>query len=322
MLKKLKILVIRFSSIGDIVLTTPIIRCLKLQTNAEIDFLTKTNYKEIIISNTNISEVYCISKYSKTLKVLRSKDYDIVIDLQNNFRSLKLRLQLGVKSYTYSKNSFKRYLLVYFGINLLNDHIVDRYFTSVKNLNISNDNKGIDYFVTTEGSNIDFNTEQDYICWCIGGTYEQKKLSVQQINDVISKIELPILFIGGKAERKISSEIINNNKRTNLFDFCGRTSIDESAYLMQNSNLILTNDTGMMHLASAFTVPIISFWGCTKPSLGFSPYFPNIKSWNIITDLSNRPCSKHGNHCRFQSQGCIKDIDSNIIFNTVERLLK
>ena len=320
--KKLKILVIRFSSIGDIVLTTPIIRCLKLQTNAEIDFLTKTNYKEIIISNPNISEVYCISKYSKTLEVLRSKGYDIVIDLQNNFRSLKLRLQLGVKSYTYSKKSFKRYLLIYFGVNLLNDHVVDRYFTSVEKLNISNDNKGIDYFVTSKGFNIDFNTEQDYICWCIGGTYEQKKLSVKQITDVVSKIELPILFIGGKAEREISSEIINKSKRTNLFDLCGNTSIDESAYLMKNSTLILTNDTGMMHLASAFSVPIISFWGCTKPSLGFAPYFPNVKSENIITDLSKNPCSKHGRHCRFQNQGCIKDINSNIIFNAVERLLK
>ena len=138
--KKLKILVIRFSSIGDIVLTTPIIRCLKLQTKAEIDFLTKTNYKEVIISNPNISEVYC-SEHSKTLEVLRSKDYDIVIDLQNNFRSLKLRLQLAVKSYTYSKNSFKRYLLIYFGVNLLNDHVVDRYFTSVKKLNVYNDKK-------------------------------------------------------------------------------------------------------------------------------------------------------------------------------------
>ena len=320
--KKLKILVIRFSSIGDIVLTTPIIRCLKLQTKAEIDFLTKTNYKEVIISNPNISEVYCITKYSKTLEVLRSKDYDLVIDLQNNFRSLKLRLQLAVKSYTYSKNSFKRYLLVYFGVNLLNDHVVDRYFTSVEKLNVYNDKKGIDYYINSNTVKTDFNTDQDYICWCIGGTYEQKKLSITQIKNIISKIKLPVLIIGGEADKKMGLQILESLKKENVFDLCGETSFDQSAYLMKNSKLVLTNDTGMMHIASAFDIPIVSFWGCTKPSLGFAPYLTSKKPHNIITSLSKRPCSKHGKYCRFQRDGCVKFIDESVILNTVERLLK
>ena len=160
---------------------------------------------------------------------------------------------------------------------------------------------------------IDFNTDQEYICWCIGGTYEQKKLSVMQITNVISKMELPILFIGGESEKKISSQIINSMKCNNVSDLCGETSIDESAYLIKKSKLVLTNDTGMMH---------ISFWGCTKPSLGFSPYQANVKSETIITELSGRPCSKHGKYCRFQSDGCIKEIDEDIIINTVTRLLK
>ena len=157
MFKKPKILVIRFSSIGDIILTTPVIRCLKLQIDAEIDFLTKSSYKDVIISNSNIREVFILGKPSKTIDVLRLKDYDFVIDLQNNFLSLKIRLALKVKSYTFSKNNFKRYLLIYFGINLLNDHIVDRYFKAVKRLNVYNDNKGIDYFISSNASKIDFN---------------------------------------------------------------------------------------------------------------------------------------------------------------------
>lgn len=322
MTKKPNILVIRFSSIGDIILTTPIIRCLKSQINAEIDFLTKSSYKNIIISNPNIREVHTTSESSKTIEALRSRHYDFIIDLQNNFRSFKIRLLLGVKSYTFPKYNFRRYLLIYFGLNLLNDHIVERYFKSVEKLNVYNDNNGLDYFISSKMSKIDFNTEQDYICWCIGGTYEQKKLSALQIKNVISKIKLPIIFIGGKSEKKISVQIIDSIKKDNVFNLCGETSIDQSAYLMKNSKLILTNDTGMMHIASVFSTPIISFWGCTKPSLGFSPYPSNIKSKNIISSLSKRPCSKHGQYCRFQRSGCIKEIDENVIVNSVEKLLK
>ncbi len=322
MSKKLNILIVRFSSIGDIILTTPVVRCIKDQTGGDIDFLTKSKYKELLVNNPNIREVLTVSNFSQTIKLLKSRKYDCVIDLQNNLRSLKIRVLLGIKSYTFSKENVKRYLLIYFGINLLGNHTVDRYFTSVENLNVYNDKKGLDYFINSDKLNIDFNIKQDYICWCIGGTYEQKRLSAMQIANVISKINLPVLFLGGSEEKKLSREIVKNGKCKNVFDFCGETSFEESAYLMQKSRLVLTNDTGMMHIAAAFDVPIISFWGCTKPSLGFYPYQANVKSETIIAGFSERPCSKHGKYCRFQSAGCIKEIDEDIILNTVESLLK
>ena len=106
--ENIKILVIRFSSIGDIILTTPVIRCLRSQLNAEIDFLTKAAYKQLLVSNPNINEVISLEQHKNyMLKALRSKKYNFVIDLQNNFRSFKLRLMLGVKSYTFSKDTFK-----------------------------------------------------------------------------------------------------------------------------------------------------------------------------------------------------------------------
>ena len=190
MKKRLKILVVRFSSIGDIILTTPIIRCLKQQLNADIDFLTKNQNSKILQNNPNINNVIVIGNNTKyTLDTLRSNRYDFVIDLQNNFRSFKLRLALGVKSHTFSKQNIKRYLLIYFGIDLLKTHIVDRYFNTVLDLKVYNDNKGIDYFIK-DIPKISFNTAQDYICWCIAGTNERKKLSLKQISSVISKINL------------------------------------------------------------------------------------------------------------------------------------
>ncbi len=322
MSNKLKILVIRLSSIGDIVLTTPLIRCLKQQANAEIDYLTKRRYKDLLISNPNIREIFCLGEGSKnTLEILRKKEYDLVVDLQNNFRSLKVRLSLGLKSYVFSKENFKRYLLIYFGVDLLKNHIVDRYFKTVEQFGIKNDNQGIDYFLNKD-LNVEFNINQDYIAWNIGAAHEPKKLSVTQISAVINQLDIPVVLIGGITEKKMSDKIISTTHSSNVYDFCGDLSFEESAYLIKNSKMVLTNDTGMMHIASAFNSPIISFWGCTKPSLGFHPYMPNEKSEHIIINLSKRPCSKYGKSCRFFEKGCIKKINSSEIYNTIIRLLK
>ena len=322
MSKKLKILVVRFSSIGDIILTTPILRCLKSQLDCDIDFLTKRSYQNLLLSNTNIRDIYTLNeKTNDIINFLRNKEYDIIIDLQSNLRSLKIRLGLKVKSFVVKKLNIKRYILIYFGINLLNNHIVDRYFKTVRNLKVYNDNKGIDYILSNE-TKLKFKTDKDYISWCIGGTYEAKKLSVKQISSVINKLNTDVVLIGGAAEKKMAAEIIKNTISKKVLSFCGEISIEESALLIKKSKLFLTNDTGMMHIASAFNSPIISFWGCTKPSLGFSAYMPNKKSENIIIEITKRPCSKHGKNCRFQSKGCIKDIDYTTICKTITRLIK
>ena len=178
MSKKLKILVIRFSSIGDIILTTPILRSLKSQLNCDIDFLTNRKYQNLLQSNPNIHDIYLLKdKSNDTITFLKDIEYDIIIDLQNNFRSFKIRLGLKIKSFVVSKENIKRYILIYFGVNLLNNHIVDRYFKTVESLKVYNDNKGIDYTLSNV-SKIKLETDKDYISWCIGGTYEAKKLSV------------------------------------------------------------------------------------------------------------------------------------------------
>ena len=107
--------------------------------------------------------------------------------------------------------------------------------------------------------------------------------------------------------------------RKNIFDLCGETSIDESAYLMKKSKLILTNDTGMMHIASAFDVPIISFWGCTKPDLGFYPYMNKCNSLMLVSQISKRQCSKHGASCRYTEDGCVKEINPEDMYKRIEK---
>ena len=261
MSKKLKILVIRFSSIGDIILTTPVIRCIKQQINAEIDYLTKKDYVSLLDSNPNINRIVAFNyNLSQIIESLKEERYDIIIDLQNNLRSSRIKWNLKVKSYTVSKQTIKRQLLIHFGINLLKNHVVDRYFKTVEKLNIHNDNNGLDYFVDSK-TKINYNINQNYVAWSIGGNYVQKRLSINQIQTVINRLGVPVILLGGDAERVIGEEIVSKIKSNDVVNFCGRLSIDESAYLIKHSKLLLTNDTGMMHIGTCFDIPLISFWG-------------------------------------------------------------
>tara|TARA_B100000963_G_scaffold84733_4_gene72360 strand:+ start:4910 stop:5866 length:957 start_codon:yes stop_codon:yes gene_type:complete len=315
---KPKILVIRLSAMGDIVLTTPVIRALNQQLKAKIDFLTKPQYVSLLESNTYINRIFSLND---KVDFLQKNKYDYVVDLQNNLRSWQIRSKIQTKSFVFNKKSLRRYLLIYFGIDLLKNHVVDRYFATVASLNVVNDNQGLDFNVSSYVKP-EFNTSQSYIAWCIGGTHNPKKLSAKQITQVVSKLKIPVVLLGGNNDLDIAKEIINNGECKSVYNFCGKLSVQESSYLIKESKMLLTNDTGMMHIASALKMPIISFWGCTKPSLGFTPYMTDPSSIKIISKRSAKPCSKHGKHCKYGKNGCIKEIDPQLIYDSVLSLLK
>ena len=155
----MKVLIIRFSSIGDIVLTTPVIRCVREQTGAEVHFLTKAGFAGLLSANPYINKLWTIRKeISEVLPALLEQGYDHVIDLHANLRTLELRTRLfsyntlhlrpRPKWHAFDKLNLEKYLLVNFKINRLPDtHIVNRYLAAAKKLNVTNDGKGLDYFV-------------------------------------------------------------------------------------------------------------------------------------------------------------------------------
>ena len=145
-----KVLIIRFSSIGDIVLTTPIIRCIAEQLDVEVHFLTKNSFKSILRYNPYITKLYGIDKsVSEVISDLKAEHYDYIIDLHKNLRTQEVKLRLGIKSYTFNKLNIAKWLKVNLKINQLPDkHIVDRYFEGIQGLNVINDGRGLDYFIS------------------------------------------------------------------------------------------------------------------------------------------------------------------------------
>ena len=198
MYKPLKILVIRFSSIGDIILTTPIIRCLKNQFNTEVHFLTKKVFSCLLDNNPYIDKIY---HKEQELKFLREESYDYIIDLQNNFYSKWIsKFIKSKKIFRYYKFNFQKSLLINLGLNYLNEkHVVEKYFDTVSFIGVLNDEKGLDYFFSKEfvAKKV---IRDSYLCWSLSASYKNKKLSKKQILGVCEKLDLAVIFIGGQKQ--------------------------------------------------------------------------------------------------------------------------
>ena len=304
----MKILIIRFSSIGDIVLTTPVIRCTKLQTDADIHYLTKKKFKNILENNPYINKIWAIEKnISETLLELKAEHFDLIIDLHNNLRSREVSWRLGVKTTRFDKLNFEKWILVNLKINVLpKKHIVDRYMETVLKLNVKNDGKGLDYFfherdkVNISQFTNNFTRTNEFIAFVIGAAHATKRLPDDKIIAICKKLESPVILIGGKEDAD-SGEKIHNACSENVLNLCGKLNLNQSASVVQQAVQVITHDTGLMHIAAAFNKDIISVWGNTVPEFGMTPYLSDKKfqekSLNQIMEVKNlscRPCSKIG----------------------------
>jgi ADP-heptose:LPS heptosyltransferase len=299
----MKILIIRFSSIGDIVLTSPVVRCLKKQLGAEVHFLTKKNFEKILFPNPYIDRVFSIEKHIKeVINNLKSMDYDCVIDLHNNLRTRQIKWALGIKSYSFNKLNIEKWLMVNLKINRLPSvHIVDRYLKTIEKLGVINDNLGLDYFIPNTDE-IDFNTWEnpfqlrggDFIAFVIGAAHPTKRLPADKIIEICNGIEKPILLLGGKEDSKIG-QLVENQSIAKVLNLCGKLNLNQSASIVRQAYKVITHDTGLMHIAAAFKKDIISVWGNTIPEFGMTPYLPSEKSRIFeVKNLKCRPCSKIG----------------------------
>jgi heptosyltransferase-2 len=319
----LKILVIRFSSIGDIVLTFPILRCIKEQIpNCEIHVATKKPFSDLIGASGSVNQCHLLNEsLFELMNRLKAEKFDAVIDLHNNLRSRVLCAYLGVKkTYHFRKLNFLKWMFVQFKINRLPElHVVDRYFEAVSKIGVSNDGKNNQFILEKElDIKNEFNLESgNYISVAIGAKLETKQIPLEKLKAIVSKIELPVVLVGGKDDILKANQLIRLLPEKQIVNVCGKYSILESASILKKSKLLLTGDTGLMHIASCFGIPIFIIWGNTTPSFGMSAYNPERKSFihNFeVKNLSCRPCSKIGfEQCPKGHFNCMIQQDSNTI---------
>lgn len=320
-----KILILRFSSIGDIVLTTPVVRCLKTQLpDVQIHYAVKKQYLSILAANPYIDKIHILdNSLQQLIRELKKENFDVIIDLHNNIRTLQIKLQLGVKSKSFHKLNIEKWLLVNVKINTLPQlHIVDRYLKTVEFLGVNNDGKGLDYFFDENEkvnlSDIKQTLTSKFAAVVIGAMHTTKKLTDEKLMEVCSYIPLPIILIGGKEDFETGEKTAATNP-DKIINACGKYSINQSASVIQQAQKVYTHDTGMMHIAAAFQKDIVSIWGNTVPEFGMYQYFgkqvslADLRQQKKIIEVENlscRPCSKIGfNKCPKGHFKCMRSID-------------
>ena len=327
----MKFLIIRFSSIGDIVLTTPVVRCLKRQLpGSEVHFLTKQSFGTIVENNPYIDKVHLLAHSWETIvHELKQENYDYIIDLHHNLRTLRLKKDLGIKSFPFNKLNIQKWIYTNLKWNLMPDlHIVDRYMKTVESFGVTNDGEGLEYFVPVKDEvtqrDIPASHQAGYIGLVIGAAHNTKKLPVDKLKELCTKIDHPIILLGGKEDNENAKQIASVDP-IKIYNACGKFNLNESADLVRKSKLIITHDTGLMHIAAAFKKKIISVWGNTVPEFGMYPYYGHVLIQNSqfeIHGLRCRPCSKIGYaKCPRGHFKCMNQIKTDAIAASVIQML-
>lgn len=326
-----KILILRFSSIGDIVLTTPVIRCIKQQVpGAEVHYCTKSAFQSILANNPYVDKVHVLGNSLKELvQQLKVENFDYVVDLHNNLRTRIIKTRVGKPNKSFNKLNFEKWLIVNFKLNRLPDiHIVNRYLDAAAALGIHDDGKGLDYFIPAQDE-VDIQTlpeafQNGYVAFAIGAQHYTKRLPAERIIELCARLNQPVILLGGKEDAATGNEIAahfdtqhpthntrattNNEQRITIYNACGKYNLNGSASLVRQASQVVSHDTGLMHIASAFQKDIISVWGNTIPEFGMYPFRTKYKVLEV-NNLSCRPCSKIGySKCPKGHFKCMRDI--------------
>ncbi len=329
----MKIGVVRFSSIGDIVLTTPLIRVIKENIkNAEIIFLTKREYSELLSTNPNISKIISFDEgnFTKFLSTVRKEKFDLFIDLHLIPRSiLTIGFAQSRKRVFYKKQRLARQFMVNFKMGRPTRHVIDLYLDCLKPFSLKIHNKNPEIFLTQPMENgvktfLKKNRiKKPVVVIAPGAKRYTKRWEAENFgnlcNLLIERMNTEI-FILGSDEDKGVAEDVKSAIRHRVYDLTGRTSLLQTAAFLKECSVLITNDTGPMHIATAVGTPVVAIFGPTVPEFGFAPY--GERNRTIQIPLPCRPCSLHGSsECKKGHFKCMRFIKPDDVYDKVVGVL-
>ena len=341
MLYPSNILIIRLSSIGDIILTTPLVRAVRMKyPKARISFLVKKENVDLLKCNPYINQLIIFDKaegfrgFLKLRKKIRKEHFDWVIDLHNNLRVNLLKASLWFPQVsTYSKQSIRRHLLVIFGTNFFREAkpVYLKYFEAVQKHEIEYDGKGTDVMTSdAESGNIremlisdGWYSGQPVVVICPAASYTNKRWLPKGFADLadslIVEMDARIIFLGGPKDLDYCEDILLMMKHQ-TYNYAGLLSLSESASMLGLANLVVSNDSGMMHLAQSQKRPVVAIFGPTTRELGFFP-LPEL-SEVIEKDVYCRPCTTKGlNRCPRENFDCMNRIETRQVLKACRKMI-
>lgn len=274
--------------------------------------------------------------WKKMIRELKEENFDYIIDLHHNLRTLRVKKDLGVPAFSFNKLNIQKLIFVKLKWNVMpkHVHIIDRYLKTVESFGVKNDGEGMDYFIPKESevkeNDIPTSHQLGYIAIVIGASYFTKKMPVYKLQELCRAIDHPVMLLGAKEEFNDAEEIASVDP-VKVYNACGKFSLHESADLVRKSRVVISHDTGLMHIAAALKKSVISIWGSTTPSFGMVPYYGDNYLANHaqpydevqVHKLWCRPCTKFGkNKCPQGHFKCMKNISIEEIVAKVNKRLK
>jgi len=315
-----KILVIRLSSIGDIILTTPLLRALSIAyPEVTIDYCTKAPFVSLLASNPLLSKVY-------TTENVPDSYYDLVVDLQNNIRSRTLIRSLkSPKSVHYRKENWKKWVLVHLKLNLYGEYrsVVQRYADALQDVALSVDHQQCELYVSADDEHFAASyaqSETTTLALCFGAKHFTKRYPPQHFATIVTRLHehfaVQVLLLGGAEDAPYAIELLNflpDRCRGSVINLAGRCSLMQTAALLSHCDAVLCNDTGLMHLASAFKKKLFVLFGSSSQAFGFLPWQTSYELFEV-GGLPCKPCSHIGrDKCPKGHFRCMNDLSPHMI---------
>lgn len=327
----MKALVICGESIGETVFSTPVIRALKVQLDdIEVHGLFSAPSAFLLDENPYIDKTHILENSSwKTWRRLKKEKFDVIVNLRTDWRSKILTFLFRTKKYPLKAIHWKRWLMVNLKINQLSNlHYVDRMMRVLEPLGIKGDELGLDYFipekdkVSSEWLPAAF--QKGFVVFLLSAPYVTRKLPVDRMIELCGKINKPIILLGTPDDVETGEiiarffarglfliwkeELLQPNKKTIVYNACGKFNFNQMASLVKQSWTVFTFDNDFIPIASAFKKEIFGLWGNTILLFGKYPYrtkFTALESNSVPC----RPCTSNGfNKCPKGHFKCMKDI--------------
>jgi heptosyltransferase-2 len=326
LLKLNRILIIRLSSLGDILLTTPLIRAIKTQfPKIKIDFLTRTEYQDTIKLNPYLEKIHLYQREENSNQLLilelQKNKYDLVLDLQNNLRSKRVVSSLKIPVQKFGKRNLSKFLLVNFKINTLKEapQIPIRYSYTIKNLRL--DEQGLD-LITDKSPSSAIIEKDKLIGFCPGARHFTKRWPEEyfiELGNKLSQNGFTVVLFGGRIDKDNCSQLANNIPAS--INLSNDDDLLQTVADMKFCRTVVCNDSGLMHTASAVGTKVIAILGSTVKEFGFAPY----NCSNLILEnnsLTCRPCSHIGkSDCPKKHFECMKSIKPEFVFEKITEIL-
>jgi heptosyltransferase-2 len=327
----LRVLCVRFSSIGDVLLTTPLVRALhRRHPEAELYFVTKRAMAPLVIENPHLTQVITLEPGERITDLARrlgALGPTHGLDLHGSLRSAALRFLVPCRWSGYSKRKLARTALIATKVHLYGRHVPvpERYFEAARQLDVQPDGGPPEFFLAPAArahmthwlSHVGLD-QKPFAVVAPGAAHATKRWPIrhwQTLAERLQQLGYGVIAVGGPEDRELANAI-----GSSVINVAGEFTLQETGACLARAAVVVSGDTGVMHMATGVGARVIALFGPTVELFGFFPYS---KSAVVLQrDLSCRPCSAMGTeHCPLGHHRCLEDILPDQVAVAVQRLV-